>query len=524
MKPSSSSRQFAALLLCCFAALPRGAAGAQPWTQFARGPDRVGAIAGPAPDLTARWLAYHDPGGQAITFVGQSGVVVEGARVYALGKSGGVDRLYAIRRDDGEVVWGAPVDPPYLGSWSTPAIDQGGGAVIAASGTSVRAFDRVTGALRWQTPLPRPVVNASPLVIDDMVNRGRVFVTDYDGFGAEGRLHCINADPFNAALNPWQPGEIVWSVVLGGTSGNSPAWREGVVYVASVSDESGVSGGMIRAFDGSASAAPEALWEFENPAGTGFFGGVCVHAEGGGGTGVFVYGASYAFSGGQTAGHLVKVDAVDGSLVWAVPCNRTSATPIPLGDGRIVLSGGAVGFGSMPSVELFRDDGLLLWDTALETWRDVNSNGVMEVGEFLLVGGWTHQPAAAAAGGGGAMLLAGAAPTANWSGACTDLYVLDLSRTPSEPGFIVEQAIGLGSTPAIADGNAYTIGAGGVGALGAPVCYANCTGEGSLTIADFGCFQTRFVAGDPYADCNGDAALTVADFGCFQTQFVGGCQ
>jgi hypothetical protein len=54
-------------------------------------------------------------------------------------------------------------------------------------------------------------------------------------------------------------------------------------------------------------------------------------------------------------------------------------------------------------------------------------------------------------------------------------------------------------------------------------CYPDCNGDSTLTVADFGCFQTKFVAGDPYADCNGDSALTVADFGCFQTAFVGGC-
>jgi hypothetical protein len=54
-------------------------------------------------------------------------------------------------------------------------------------------------------------------------------------------------------------------------------------------------------------------------------------------------------------------------------------------------------------------------------------------------------------------------------------------------------------------------------------CYPDCNEDGALTVADFGCFQTRFVAADPYADCNGDSALTVADFGCFQTQFVAGC-
>jgi hypothetical protein len=54
-------------------------------------------------------------------------------------------------------------------------------------------------------------------------------------------------------------------------------------------------------------------------------------------------------------------------------------------------------------------------------------------------------------------------------------------------------------------------------------CYPDCDGSGALTLADFGCFQTRFVGGDPYADCNGDGVRTVADFGCFQTAFVTGC-
>ncbi len=54
-------------------------------------------------------------------------------------------------------------------------------------------------------------------------------------------------------------------------------------------------------------------------------------------------------------------------------------------------------------------------------------------------------------------------------------------------------------------------------------CYADCDLNQQLTIADFGCFQTRFVADDPYADCNGVNGLTIADFGCFLTRFVAGC-
>ncbi len=54
-------------------------------------------------------------------------------------------------------------------------------------------------------------------------------------------------------------------------------------------------------------------------------------------------------------------------------------------------------------------------------------------------------------------------------------------------------------------------------------CYPDCNGSGSLTVADFTCFQAKFVAGDPYADCNQSGTLTVADFTCFQAKFVAGC-
>ncbi len=56
-----------------------------------------------------------------------------------------------------------------------------------------------------------------------------------------------------------------------------------------------------------------------------------------------------------------------------------------------------------------------------------------------------------------------------------------------------------------------------------PPCYPDCDGSGSLTLADFFCFQARFVAADPQADCNQSGTLTIADFGCFQTKFVAGC-
>jgi probable HAF family extracellular repeat protein len=54
-------------------------------------------------------------------------------------------------------------------------------------------------------------------------------------------------------------------------------------------------------------------------------------------------------------------------------------------------------------------------------------------------------------------------------------------------------------------------------------CYADCNADGTLNLADFGCFQTRFALGNAEADCNGDGSLNLSDFGCFQTTFALGC-
>ncbi|MFM9995676.1 MAG: alpha/beta hydrolase fold domain-containing protein [Phycisphaerales bacterium] len=83
----------------------------------------------------------------------------------------------------------------------------------------------------------------------------------------------------------------------------------------------------------------------------------------------------------------------------------------------------------------------------------------------------------------------------------------------------------------------------GHGSLGAPTdaavldlftlvlggCFANCnadltpSGLPRLDVSDFGCFQGKYVLGEPYADCNASGHLTVADFGCFQGKYVLGC-
>ena len=63
-----------------------------------------------------------------------------------------------------------------------------------------------------------------------------------------------------------------------------------------------------------------------------------------------------------------------------------------------------------------------------------------------------------------------------------------------------------------------------ISAAGVVCILPDCNNDGVLTVADFGCFQTRFVMNHPWADCDGNGVLTVADFGCYQKKFVAGCE
>lgn len=495
------------LILAMFVGVGGASTLAEDWLHYAADARRSGVAPGAPHALSATlWSVSQYPPGSPIAFVGPSSPVVFGGRVYAHARyfEGSLhvhNRLIAIDTATGGVLWQTLVDKSVLDSWSSPAVDEVNGLVLLPTGAKLNAIDAVTGALHWATPLNRNVVNASPLVMPDAV-AGRALITDFDGFGQNASLYCINTSPFDAADNPYEPGEIVWTEPIGGASGATAAGDDGLVYVASISydEQSCFELGAITAFDTVAPPGSRRLWT--SCAGTGFFGGVAL-ANG------YLYAASYNLSGSGDNSLLVKLDRATGQVIWTIPCERTSSIPVVAG-GHIYLSAGINGFGSAPKVQCFRDDGpsaVKLWDTFVDT------------GGTLVLGGWTHQPMWS-----DGLLYVGKIPTGGgFFGAYTDLFVLDGSRSPGDPLFLREHRVGVGSSPALADGRLYSIGPSGLTAL---ALRGDCTGDGTLDGRDIACFVHRVLNGAPPAeqallDFTSDGALTVEDVPGFVAVLLG---
>lgn len=424
---------------------------------------------------TPTWIA---DGHATTTYIPipQTGLVVDHTQIYALSTNPdqpGSSFAVCYDRLTGSFKWATPIPPAILDSWSTPAIDTLHNQLIIAISDRLVALDTITGNENWSTPIDGIVVNASPIVTNDLGDADRAFITNYSfGGGTPAKLTCINTDPFHPINNPFQPGEIVWQQpTCGDSSGNSPAYTNGMIYVASASS-SGSPAGQIQAFDATATTPPTPAWTFTNTINAGFFSGVSI-AHG------HIYASSYSFSGLQHSANTVKLNKLTGNLVWSVPTNRTDAMPIVLDNGEVIVSGGiATGifdflpfFGSLPSIQYITDTNntpTVLWDSAIETLNDTNTNGVWDFGEsFLSIGGWTHQPIALTINNTPMLLVGTHAQTTPGVQFAhnTDLQIIDLTQFPTDPEFITEQFTGAGSTPAMVHGWIYTTGETGIHAF-----------------------------------------------------------
>lgn len=495
------------------------------WTGFAGGPTRLSvanpAAHGPSSFDAPRWVLDGD-NGRSFVFYGQTAVVTSEDLVIAVGyetdafgralnpnhphanapgastpnadphthdqgleeesypgtaaQAAATDVVVAFSRLDGSLVWTANVPIALLDSWSAPCVDTLHNTVIVAAGAQLTALRLSNGSTAWTTSLGRIVVNASPVATHDLFGRNRAFITDHSyASDAPGKLYCVNTDPYRPGLNPFQPGQIVWSAELGGqTSGNTPAYADGVVYVSTASGGSAWDQGTIRALPATTNNAPAPLWVYQHTDPSGFFSGVAIRAGA-------LYASSYSFHGGQYSASTVRLDRVTGQQRWSVPTNRTDTTPIPLDNGMVLVSGGVPfnsqfpAFGSLPSLELIVEmpwGATRAWDTAYATLNDANHNGDWDPGEsFLSLGGWTVQPVVIRENN-TAYALVGSSPDPTldgFFGYSPKLTLIDLSKHPTSPGFVVETYEGCGSSPAITGSEVYTVGEDGVFAFGNPV-------------------------------------------------------
>lgn len=483
-----------------------GAARAE-WRQLAADAARRGSSTiGPANVSAVLWQATQDGIGRPLVIEGASSPVVHGGRVYCNARhspSGSytANKLIAFEQGTGAFAWERVVAKGAASSWSSPAVDAAHGTVLLGSGSRLYAFDATSGTPAWTTQLDRSVVNCSPLVADGL-EPGRAFIVDYDPFGGLGQLYCVNTAAFDAGGNPFQPGEIVWVEGVGGTSGATPAYADGSVFLASAAGPNGFpDGGFVWAFDVNAPTGSRLRWSVQ--LGEGFFGGVTV-ADG------FVYAAGYGFSGTGDNSLLAKLRASDGAVQWVVPCERTSSIPVVRGD-RVFLSAGVQGFGSVPKVQCFRDDGTSatkIWDTSVDT------------GGAMIIGGWTQQPVQA-----GGRLYVGKLPlSGDFYGPATDLFLLDPAKVPGQTGFVLQQRAGPGSSPGISDGRLFTVGAGGLFAL---ATRGDFDADGRVSGGDVQGFVAALMAGTPtvqqvaLGDFDGNLVLDSNDASQFASAMLG---
>jgi outer membrane protein assembly factor BamB len=199
------------------------AAVAPTWTQFRMGPQNNAVVAG---TLDATWRV--ETGAQ----ISASPTLVDGA-LY-IGNNGGA--LYAIDVGTGAVIWKAHVTNPLM---SAPLVY--GDVVIVGEGdptsrssspsepvmvgqgpSALIAFDRFSGAIRWQAPLsgsamPTPAIVDGALVDHD----GAGFVNAFDPLtGVKRYAKAIGSMASMSAILPVGDGDFVTAGV-----GSNAVWR-----------------------------------------------------------------------------------------------------------------------------------------------------------------------------------------------------------------------------------------------------------------------------------------------------------
>jgi outer membrane protein assembly factor BamB len=408
--------------------------------------------------------------GPDLWWINQSGVAVAGGRVVGLAEFedefGALHMgVVAIDERDGQILWTAPVPDLADLSWSSPSIDTRNAMVVAASGEQVTGISLWDGHQAWQHTAAggRYFVNASPTIAD-----GVAYIPE---FGSGAQLYAIDT----------ATGQLKWQAVAGYVSGNNTVAVDATRVMLVTSD------GRFRTFDRQTGAPGVNVSISAN----GFFGGVAVEDGA-------AYTVSYAFGLQYGPTKLFKIDPASGTVTWSVIAPRTDTMPV-ITDTMVLVSGG-------DNYVRMRDgtDNAGLW-----AFDKIS-------GQFLwsttLAGGWTCQPVDAD----------GIVYVPTLSGYGSDpmsgvLYAFDTTRTPSDPGFVIDSSDQIACSVAVANGNVYGTGLYGLVGIGGVPLVGDINGDGYVDVVDLLTMVENWgsVVGDPNyhvdADTNGDGMVDVVD-------------
>lgn len=232
---------------------------------------------------------------------------------------------------DWEKVWETDIEPPMLGSWSSPAVS--GGVVFIGSGSKVYAIDALNGSKKWVRDLgdSSAVVNGSPTVDGD-----RVLIGDWSPAN-EGRYLCLDAGN----------GKLLWEHKLesGCHAQSTPAVDGDRVYVGQMSATFGTGRGKVWCLnrqDGKTVNSWGNNGYFRTVDDQDVTGSVAIEGD-------FLYFSDFSFGAAdEPNSHIYCLDKAGGDLVWKAPVFPSSGTPA-VGDGKVVTASNQWGVWPAPS-------------------------------------------------------------------------------------------------------------------------------------------------------------------------------
>ncbi len=430
--------------------------------------------------------------------IGQAVPAVANERIFVLGYNAAhtSNSLLAFSEIDGHLLWATALPLENFGyySRSSPTVDLADNLVLMACGgdgtglvpSVMTAIDMTTGAISWQTSLSfNPIINSCICVTNSLGLVGDV----------EPKNSMIIPSLFAVHLDGPNVGKIAWKTTLAGMWGGQAAFCAQTNEL--ITTDEGSCGGYLRQFSlggaaGWVYALPEAGQYYTLQSYGSFYSGLAV--DGG-----LAYVASYNFTvlNGQNNSQLACVDAATGAVNWTASCERTDAVPV-VTPGLVILCGGVYDlngfppYGSLPKVQVYnKTTGALSW-----TWTGH--------------GAWTVQPVVV----GNVLYLGDLNASLSSNAPCLSFSALDLTKQPTDAGFVISRYQGAGSSPSYANGSIYTIGANGLYAFG-PV-WGDINGDGVADGNDLAILNARLnglstAYTEAQCDVNHDGVVTTAD-------------